>query len=266
MNEPPSTRAGRLLFMPGRVLVTLLAIVLAVEFGQYIPEAFPGAHALGEVLRNLSYALIGAVIFHWLIVELPARRRRRSTYEFHRLTINNLLVFGAGLLAPYQEAAKKLGEQLDAWDQASLHRLATRIAKMQQVALAAGQLQPEQAFFGPSRTGLLHTVIDIALPRAMSDLAASASYLDDEVAHALSQFPRQDGMQALQVRVDSSGCITPELDVHIVWTLLEAARRLYAALLDTGAYDRSVFQGSWTPEGQGNVPLSDEVITRRAAN
>ncbi|RHW46379.1 hypothetical protein D1832_06005 [Dermacoccus abyssi] len=41
-------------------------------------ELFPGAHAVGEVVRNLAYALLGAVIFERIIVEMPARRRRKS--------------------------------------------------------------------------------------------------------------------------------------------------------------------------------------------
>lgn len=61
---------------PMHGLLPLSAVALGIEIGQYWSEWFPGAHAIGEYVRNLAYALIGALIFNWLIVEIPARRRR----------------------------------------------------------------------------------------------------------------------------------------------------------------------------------------------
>lgn len=242
------THGARFLQRPARALLILLAVVLGVELAQYVPEAFPGAHALGEVVRNLAYALIGAVVFHWLIVEIPARGLRRSTYEFHRMTFQTLLVAGPGLLRMYQDVAEHLGEDLNIWEAPSLARMARKIDAS----------APDLAF-GPARVSLLQPTVEIAIPRALADLSSSAAYLEPEVAHALSQFPRQDGITILQVRRTASGGVQPEQDAHITWSLLEAARWLYLALLQSGAYDSSIFQGS-----VGNPPskLTPDVLIK----
>jgi hypothetical protein len=161
------------------------------------------------------------------------------------MTFRLLLVTGPGLLKQYQHAAQKLGEDLDIWDQTSLSQLATRI----------NDVQP--AIFGPERASLLQTTVDIGIPRALADLGRSAAYLDSDVAHALSQFPLQDGITVLQVRRTPSGGIEPHQDVHITWSLLEAARRLYPALLDSGAYDSTIFKGV-----SGGHELTPDVLIR----
>lgn len=66
---------------PVRALVVLVPTALAIEFAQYHPEVVPGGHAVSELIRNITYGVIAAIIFEWLIVELPARRRRQATYE-----------------------------------------------------------------------------------------------------------------------------------------------------------------------------------------
>ena len=55
--------ASEFLQRPVRALLYLSAVALGVEFAQYVPEYFYGGHALGEIVRNLAYALIGAVVF-----------------------------------------------------------------------------------------------------------------------------------------------------------------------------------------------------------
>lgn len=243
--SPPSGSAARFLQRPAHSLPALLAVALCVEIGQYVPEMFVGAHAIGEVVRNLSYALVGAVVFQWLVVEVPAARRRRATYEFSRMTFQLLLSTGPGLLYQYQKAAEVIHEPLDVWDQGSLRRLAVKL----------DSLAPD--VFGPQRAALLNNAVTLALPRALADLSASASYLDPDVAHAVSQFPRQDGITLLQVQRSASGGVVPHSDVHVTWTLLEAARRLYTALLKSGAYDADVFQAT---VGDPPFRLSAEVL------
>lgn len=255
-NRLSRTAADLLLRRPLVVLSAMLGFVFAVELARYVPEFVPGGAAVGEVLRNLAYALIGATLFHWLIVELPARRRRRRSYEFHHFAFTNLLVWAPGLLVVYQDGAPKVGKKLDAWDKMSLI----------EVARAMDAYQPE--VFGPKRAGLLRNVVEIGVPGILADLASSASYFDEEVNHALSQFPRQHGVtNTLQVTTGGAGHVDPDLDAHVVWTLLEAARRLYSELLATGAYDRTVFSGEWTTKSsdgvdQESIELSDEVLFR----
>lgn len=236
----------RVLQRPALSLPPLLAIALAIEMGQYFPEVFVGAHALGEVTRNLCYALIGGVVFQWLVVEIPSKRRREATYQFNRNAFQLLLITGPGLLSMYQQVAGILNERLDVWDEGSLAALSKKIAAVDL-----------RGVFGPDRAGLLLTTVDVGVPRALAELAASASYLDLDVAHALSQFPSHDGLNVLQVQKDHSGCVLPHSDVHITWSLLEAARRLYAALLTSGAYGPEVFEGY-----AGEVRLSADVLVR----
>lgn len=227
-----SDRGSQFLERPARALCLLIAVALSMEIAQYVPEAIPGAHAIGEVVRNLAYALIGAVVFHWLIVQIPTRRRQRAAYAFNEMAFRVLLIAEPGLLKQYQHAAEKLGEDLDIWHQESLSRFSIRLN------------EDFPGVFGPDRAGLLHTTVEIGVPRAMADLSRSASYLHPDVAHALSQFPLQEGLTTvLQVRRTPSGGVEPAQDAHITWSLLEAARRLYAVLLSSGAYDSRIFQG-----------------------
>jgi hypothetical protein len=242
--------SSRLLQKPLPAVLLLLAVALVVEVGQYFSEAFPGAHAIGEVVRNLAYALVGAVIFSWLVVEIPARRRRRATYAFHEETFRVLVTMGPGLLKQYEVAAGVLNEDLDIWDQASLNAVA---AKLNAVS---------PAIFGSDRAGLVKTVLEIGLPRALTDLSRSAAYLDLDVAHALSRFPLRDGLtNVLQVRRTPSGGVEAGQDAYITWSLLEAARRLYPALLDAGAYDTSIFRGA-VGKPPNMVVLTPDVLTR----
>lgn len=253
-------RAQRLLQRPVIPLSLLLAAAFAIELAQYVPELFAGAHALGEVTRNLAYALVGAIVFHWMIVERPAARRRATTYAFHRLTFQTLLTSGAGLMFAYMKVAELLGEDLDAWNKASLGRLATGIDEhFRQLRDAT----PDADFFGPARVGLLKTVVEVAVPRALNDLNASVPYMDVDVAHALSQFPRRDGaVNALHVRTDDRGRVEHQIDAHITWTLVQAARGLYASLLRTGAYDADIFE-AWAAGGPGDpVRVPHEIIHR----
>lgn len=241
------TTAERLLAHPVRVLAPLLALVLGIELAQAIPEIFPGGHALGEVVRNLAYALIGAVIFHWLIVEIPEQRRRRASYEFHQLTFETLLSAGPGLLFAYQLLSDVTGKApLDVWDQDSVHARAKALAVEQPATM-----------FGPHRTGLITTVVEIAVPRALTELSASSSYFHPNVSYALGTFPRHDGLRILQIERGPDGGIMWHRDVHITWELLEAARRLYAALRDTGAYVEIPLGQMGSEPG---VPLSHDVL------
>jgi hypothetical protein len=232
---------------PMRAVPPLLVLALAIEIGQYWPDAFPGAHAIGEVMRNLAYALIGAIIFSWLIVEIPAGRRRRSTYAFHQETFRTLLTLGLMLLKPYEENAKLLGANLDVRSKDSLDDLATKLDAVAPI------------FYGKERADTLSQIVDRMVPMAVAALGPSVGFLDLDVAHALSQFPRQDSLTMLQVRRTPTGGVEPFLDVLITWTLLEAARPLYQALLSAGAYDSSIVQGFVGSPGR-MVPLASDPL------
>lgn len=240
---------ARLLRRPTRALPYLPTVAVSVELAQYVHEFFPGAHALGEVARNLAYALVGAVLFHWLVVELPSARRQHATYEFNRVSVQLLLISGPGLLWQYQHAAAVLGHELNVWDEASFKALADK------VATAAPSV------FGLERAGLLQSTVELGIPRALAELSRSASYLDPDVAHALSQFPLQEGLSVLQIRRTPSGGIEPSQDAHITWSLLESARRLYPVLLSTGAYGPDIFEGY---VGDPPVQLKPDVLVRAA--
>lgn len=239
-----------LLRRPFWVIAGLLLVAATIELAQSVPEVVPGGHGLGEIVRNLSYAIVGALVFQWLVVELPARERRRKTYDFNRQTFEMLLAAGPGLLEPYRQLAKLTGQRLDVWDREAIGRFAT--------TTMAPTLSTEV-----DRVRLIRVITETGIPRALSQLSASVAYIDPEVAHALSMFPRQDGLTTvLQIQETPAGGIDPERDAHIVWELVEAARRLYRSLLDADAYDSNIFQAVWSSPALGDVRISEDVLVR----
>lgn len=239
-----------LLRRPFWVVAGLLLLAAAIELLQSVPEVLPSGHAIGEVVRNLAYAIVGALIFQWLVVELPARERRRKTCDFNRQTFEVLLAAGPGLLEPYRQLARLTRQELDVWSQEAIGKFATT---------AMATALSSQA----DRVRLIRVITETGIPRALSQLSTSVAYMDPEVAHALSMFPRQDGLTTvLQVRETPAGGIEPQQDAHIVWELLEAARRLYRALLDSDAFDSTIFQAVWSSPTLGDVRIADDVIVR----
>lgn len=238
---------------PWRVLFGFACIAIVLELLQYESEGFPGAHAGGEIVRNFAYALAGAQIFHLLIVELPRRRRQRITYDFCRQTMQVLTTFPAGLLKPYQLAAEASGFELDPWDQNSISGFADHL-------VSGGH---DATFFNGDRTSMVKQCVETAFPRALAESSPSVAHLDTEVSHALSMFPRQEGLtKVLQLRLTPAGSIEPAQDAYITWTLLEAARGLYQALLAVNAYDSTFFQAEiGTPPN--TIKLSDDVLLPR---
>lgn len=240
-----SEGATSLVRRPVLALVLLAGLALAIELAQATPEIVPGGHAIGEVVRNIAYGLIGALLFSWLVVEIPAQARRRSTYAALRMTFQVLLTVGPGLAEQYRTLAPglTLPKPFDPWDQTSFTEVVDAIKK-------AGVME-----FPPIRAGLLESSV-MGIERSLADLAPSISYLDEEVAHALSTFPRQSGISMLQVQKSPSGGVLFHSDVHITWTLLERARELYRALIEAGAYEPDVFSAFAGPSGTDPVPRS----------
>lgn len=234
------------------ILAGLAAVALAVEVLQSVPEAFPGAAAGGDFVLGLSYALLGALIFHFLLVQLPTQRRRAKSYEFARQSLMLLVTVPAVLVKPYELFAEAhQGLDLDVYDRDSLKR----------VADTGGP-----AFFNAARTSIVTQVVETAFPRALTELAAAAPYLDEEVTHALSMFPRQEGLTTvLQVRTTGTGTIEPGQDAYIVDTLLVAARSLYAALKEAPSFDAStLFDEVFAGQAPHQVRVSDAAVARPA--
>lgn len=200
-------------------MVALAVVALGIEFAQYIPESFPGGHATGEFLRNLAYALIGAVLFNWIVVELPALRRRRVVYGHHHTALQFLVILGPVYLAEYRGIAHQVRaehEDPDGWDRNSVKLTVESIRKV------------NPGYFGEGRRQQLALAIRGA-QEALDGLDSASSFLDADVAVALALFPAQRGLSQLQPPTPGS----PEpwtRDLHIVWELVEASRRLYVSL------------------------------------
>jgi hypothetical protein len=200
-----------------RALIPLVLIALAIELAQYQPEVVRGGHAMGELVRNLAYALIGALLFNWLIVEIPARRRRRAAYEYHKLDFETLLMLGPASIAEYRRFRPKDAPELDAWSKKSVFECAKQIAEHLPI------------YFGPQHVArLAHGIQGIQV--TLDGMKSSQFFFDPDVAHALALFPGTVGLNQLQVTRDDRGFIPWQRDAHIVWELLEASRRLYPAL------------------------------------
>jgi hypothetical protein len=216
--------AGRLLARPGWTLLGLTILVASIEFAQSWHEILPGGHAIGEVIRNLAYALIGALIFHWVVVEYPEGRRRRSSYVYHELDFQFLTTTGLGLLNETRHVAKQVGlsETVDAWNQVGV----------QKVCAAAWNAAP--LAYKQARHAMLTSAI-LGVRTSLDGLARSSAFFDPDVAQALAHFPSDTGFQQLQL-LEVTDPDQGARDGHIVWLLLEAGRRVYSSLRDTAPF------------------------------
>jgi len=209
----------RALSKPGWTIAVLSAIAFVIEVAQQWPEAFIGGHAVGEFVRNLAYALVGAVVFNWILVEIPAGRRKLLAYKRHEPALDYLVKFGPGLLAGYRGAAEKVNAAHSdpaAWDRKSIMQCARSIYEV------------APSYFGAERRKFL--AVGIRGTQEFLDGMEPASYfLDLDVAVALALFPAERGLHQLQP--PPRDLPDPwQRDAHIVWELLEASRSLYAAL------------------------------------
>lgn len=209
----------RALLKPIWTIVALGVVALTIEVCQQWPEFFFPGHAIGEFVRNLAYALIGAVLFNWILIEIPAQRRRRVAYPRHQLAFQLLVQSGPLMLAWYRGAATQLGvggPSLDAWNRASLENFVRSI------------YEKNPANFGHQRRQLLGNMVR-GIQISLDGMEAASYFFDPDVAAALALFPAEKGLNQLQPPAADD----PEpwkRDVHIAWELLEASRRLYDAL------------------------------------
>ena len=209
----------RALLKPIWTIVALGLVTLTIEVCQQWPEFFFPGHAIGEVVRNLAYALIGAVLFNWILIEIPAGRRRRIAYQQHFLALQFLVQAGPLMLAWYRLAAKKLeleGQTLDSWSRGSLETFVRAI------------YHERPANFGAERQQTLTTVIQ-GIQLSLDGLDAATYFLDPDVAAALAHFPAAKGINQLQPP-EANDQEPWKRDVHIAWEHLEASRRLHEAL------------------------------------
>lgn len=200
---------------PLRTLAILIPVAFAIELAQYRPEILPGGHAVSELVRNITYGIIAAIIFEWLIVELPGRRRRRQVYEANDLQLRALVTVGAFRLSEYRLYCDL--SEFDTWSQEGLRDAAEAIAAS------------SPSFFSRQRADDLRKNLIIA-NSAVDSLRTSQPFMDPDVAQAISIFPTNTGLTHIYVHVDDNGNTSPSTDAHIVWELAQGSRRMYAAL------------------------------------
>lgn len=95
-------------------LVALLALVFVIARIPltYIPEPLPGLAMLGELLSDLSLAIIAAWLFNLLVIEMPSIRRRE---RMHAAYIDDLrLIAGKARLLYKALCLKKLKHPVEA--------------------------------------------------------------------------------------------------------------------------------------------------------
>lgn len=214
----------RSLARPGWMLAALGAMSLTIEVCQQWPEFFFPGHAIGEFIRNLANALVAAVLFNWILVEIPAQRRRRLAYSRHLLALQLLTQSGPHSLAYYRGVADLVGAdvtELDAWNTESIERCVRAIYEKAPTLIH-------------ERRQLLGVQIN-ALQLALDGLEPASYFLDPDVAVALALFPAEKGIHQLQPP-DASDPEPWKREVHIAGSLLEASRRLYGALTSCAPY------------------------------
>lgn len=253
----PVERAGRALVdRAGLSIFALCCLALFIEIAQEWPELAPGAHALGEVVRNLAYALIGALLFHWIVVQLPQARRERAAYEGHRAALQFLATIGGLLIANYRLmlSAHDASAQINAWDRKSIFDAAHAIAK-----------HDTQKMYNGSHFELMGMAVT-GVQTSLDGMAPSMSFFNLEVAHALGLYPALKGLNQLQVPAPGEGVMSDaglaqlaHRSAHIVWELLEASRRLVGAF-DATAPDFDLdLQGVVTGSLSDGTPLEEHL-------
>ncbi|MFD7307650.1 hypothetical protein [Promicromonospora sp. NPDC059942] len=212
------TLGESILSHPLLTLGILTAAALVLEIAQYRVEIVPGGHAVSVVVRNIVYGLIAAVIFEWLIVEIPGKRRSRATSEINYTSLMLLVNAGPLLLAHYRHYVPGV----DSWDKESIKQAAQSIDAS------------NPTFFSSERTGYVSTHI-MGMHAALEDVRLCQGFLDVRVAQAIAYFPSKSGLRQIQVTPSANQSITPGRDYEIVWELLTASRRLYAALRESAS-------------------------------
>lgn len=232
----------RALLRPVWSIAVLGAVALGIELAQYWPERFVGGHAIGEFVRSLAYSLIVAIVFNWILIEIPARRRRRLAYARHHVALDFILKLGPAWLAEYRGVADRVNaahRDPNAWNRESL----------EQCARSIHDANPD--YFGAARRQMLAQGIS-AVQLSLNGMETANYFFDADVAVALALFPAEQGLHQLQPP-------PPDLaepwkrDVHIVWELLKASQNLYEAL-------RSCVPDLEFKLEEGSVVLSDGSI------
>ncbi len=168
----------RSLIHPTRTLLFLFAIVVTIEVAQYWPEWIVGGHALGEIIRNLSYAVIAAVVFHWIVVEYPERQRRERSYQYHKMAFQFLAGIGLSLLNQARYTSTLLGIQkpLNIWDSREVQKLCADVWR----AMPPSMLRERYAFLKNALVGV---------ETSLDGVKESVNFFDAEVAQAIAHFP-----------------------------------------------------------------------------
>lgn len=232
----------RALQRPVWTMVVLGAVAFVIEVCQQWPELFFSGHAIGEIIRNLAYALIGAVLFNWILIEIPGERRKRSVYSRNLLGLQFLAQMGPFMLAWYRGGARLTGaadQDPSAWDRSSIERCARSI------------YEKNVENFGPERRQFLAVTVD-SIQLALDGVDGASYFFDPDVAVALALYPAKKGLNQLQPP-EADDPEPWKRDVHIAWELLQASQRLYEALTTCAPYLELNIE-------QGGVRLADGVI------
>ena len=230
----------------------LSAVAFSIEIAQSWPAIVLGAHPVGEFVRNLAYALIGAVIFHWLVVQIPEERRRRAAYVANWQALDLLVKMGPAQIALYRLARPASAASLDVWSESSVRSFAAEIES------------EVPSFFDAWRARSLGTAI-MGVQMALEGMEGSRIFFDADVSHALAVYPSTKGFQQLQIAEDAAGRMEWSRDAHIVWQLLEGSRRLYDALRLSAPYvEFRIEEGqvSLSTAAQSNLQEEDLIRNR----
>ncbi|MBD5830952.1 hypothetical protein [Janibacter melonis] len=227
-------QAGRwLLDHPAQSIGGLLFLAFTIEVAQAWSEWLPGGHAVGEIVRNLAYALVGALLFNWLVVKIPDERRQRSAYQSHEMAFKVLVLSAVGPLGYFRGLLEGIGDALgEDLGEVDAHDKARIWAAAETLRWHAPQVFSDHSdMFGTFGSAVMGAQV------SLEGLAASTSFFHPDVAHALGTYPATTGLQQLQLPpADADLDLRVNRSAHIVWHLLEGGRRLVAALDEHAPY------------------------------
>lgn len=196
-----------------------------MELLQAIPEAFPLAHGLGEIVRNLGYATAAAYIFHFAIVELPQMERTKVALRTTLPTVIAIIEAPSRLARVFLRVeADQAGHSL-----ASAEEARACLRSVNSVASRNGVSLSFQNYIAQTSRSII---------RSVSDVRGQFAYLPPDLQQALTQM--ETAAQLARSIADQPGEVLAlkaplptDSEVDSAMGLLVAAQAMAISLSDT---------------------------------
>jgi hypothetical protein len=197
------SRIGRYLFTIPKpiLLITALSIISAISIQFWlkdIPEIFKYGYEFGEIIYNLSLAIIASFIFYFFVVHIEKQDDRLNLSEFISDKINSIIVSNAQIALDFCDSRedKRLFAKKDFFpSEEELERGARQVFEnvdhdcIKEPEVSENQKQYEAEWYRYTEARVN------SIERAISDLFVMVKYLDSELVCVLTNI-KKDKFQA----------------------------------------------------------------------